>query len=95
MTANEELQPLSGKPLRPRELEILIGFARGLTGAEIGLELGIQAATVKSHARRIFIKLGAHSRVQAVAIAWRTGVLGLDDLPDPRIPPQRTRDSRP
>lgn len=61
--------------LSDREYEVLVMLARGLTTAEIGNRLELSPNTVKSHTRRIFTKLGAHNRVQALAVARQRGLL--------------------
>ena len=50
-------------------------MARGLTTPEIGEGLGLSPNTIKSHARSLFIKLAAHNRVQALAVARERGLL--------------------
>jgi DNA-binding NarL/FixJ family response regulator len=59
----------------PRELEVLAGVARGLTNAEIGRELFIGEATVKTHLLRLFAKLGVDDRTRAVMVAVERGLL--------------------
>jgi DNA-binding NarL/FixJ family response regulator len=59
----------------PRELEVLAGVARGLTNAEIGRELYIGEATVKTHLLRVFAKLGVDDRTRAVMLAVERGLL--------------------
>ncbi len=59
----------------PRELEVLAGVARGLTNAEIGRELYIGEATVKTHLLRVFAKLGVDDRTRAVTVALRRGLI--------------------
>jgi DNA-binding NarL/FixJ family response regulator len=61
--------------LTPREVEVLAGVARGLTNAEIGRELYIGEATVKTHLLRAFAKLGVDDRTRAVTVAMELGVL--------------------
>ncbi len=61
--------------LTPREIEVLAGVARGLTNAEIGRELIIGEATVKTHLLRAFAKLGVDDRTRAVTVAMERGVL--------------------
>jgi DNA-binding NarL/FixJ family response regulator len=59
----------------PRELEVLGGVARGLSNAEIGRELFIGEATVKTHLQRVFAKLGVDDRTHAVTLAIERGLL--------------------
>ena len=58
-----------------RELEVLAGVARGLTNADIGRELFIGEATVKTHLLRVFAKLGVDDRTRAVLVAVERGLL--------------------
>ena len=60
-------------PLSKREREILQKVADGATTRQVASDLGISPHTVKTHLERIFEKLGANDRAQAVAIAIRTG----------------------
>jgi DNA-binding NarL/FixJ family response regulator len=60
--------------LTPREAEVLKLIADGLTNAEICDQLVISHATVKTHVNRIFSKIGAHDRAQAVRYAFRHGL---------------------
>ncbi len=62
-------------PLSKREKEILQKVAYGATTKEVAKELGISPHTVKTHLERIFEKLGANDRAQAVAIAFRSGLV--------------------
>jgi DNA-binding NarL/FixJ family response regulator len=62
-------------PLSKREREILQKVADGATTRQVANELGISPHTVKTHLERIFEKLGANDRAQAVAIAIRTGIV--------------------
>jgi DNA-binding NarL/FixJ family response regulator len=61
--------------LTAREVEVLAGVARGLTNAEIGRELYIGEATVKTHLLRAFAKLGVDDRTRAVTVAMELGLL--------------------
>lgn len=58
-----------------REIEVLAGVARGLTNAEIGRELFIGEATVKTYLLRVFDKLGVDDRTHAVTVAMERGLL--------------------
>jgi DNA-binding NarL/FixJ family response regulator len=62
-------------PLTERERQVLHGMADGRSNAEIGRELFVSEDTVKTHARRLFRKLGARDRAHAVAVGFRSGVL--------------------
>lgn len=66
---------LTERLLTKRELEVLAGMSRGRSNAEIGKELFLSEDTIKTHARRLFRKLGAHDRAQAVAVGFRMGLL--------------------
>ena len=61
--------------LTKRELEVLAGMSNGRSNAQIGAELFLSEDTVKTHARRLFRKLGAADRAQAVAIGLRQGLI--------------------
>jgi DNA-binding NarL/FixJ family response regulator len=56
-------------------VEVLAGVARGLTNAEIGRELFIGEATVKTHLLRVFAELGVDDRTRAVMVAVERGLL--------------------
>lgn len=65
--------------LTPREVQVLGAVARGLSNGEIGRELLIGEATVKTHLLRAFAKLGVDDRTRAVTVAMERGI-----LPSPR-----------
>ena len=65
----------SGPALSEREVEVLEGMSRGKSNAQIGRELYLSEDTVKTHARRMFRKMGAADRAQAVALGFRWGLL--------------------
>lgn len=67
-------RPSVGLPgLTEREAEVLRLVARGLSNAEVGLELFVTENTVKTHVARILTKLNVRDRVQAVVVAYESG----------------------
>jgi DNA-binding NarL/FixJ family response regulator len=65
--------------LSPRQREILESLTRGLSNNEIALQLDISAESVKTHMTKLFEKLGAANRTEAVAIATRKHLLDTRD----------------
>ena len=61
--------------LTPREREVLMLIARGMSNAEVGRTIFLSEATVKTHVTRILEKLGLKSRTQAVVAAYETGLV--------------------
>jgi DNA-binding NarL/FixJ family response regulator len=61
--------------LTDRELEVTRAVARGLSNAEIGAELFLSQATIKTHVTRILTKLNLRDRVQIVVAAYESGLV--------------------
>jgi DNA-binding NarL/FixJ family response regulator len=74
-TGDRQFTPPPGRApqLTERERQVLDGMASGKSNGEIGRELYLSEDTVKTHARRLFRKLGAADRAQAVALGFRWG----------------------
>jgi DNA-binding NarL/FixJ family response regulator len=70
---NEKAAASAALQLTERELQVLRGMSQGMSNAEIGRELYLSEDTVKTHARRLFRKLGVGDRAQAVALGFRRG----------------------
>jgi DNA-binding NarL/FixJ family response regulator len=61
--------------LTARERQILASLAEGASTSEVAVGLGISPLTVQSHVKSILAKLGVHSKVEAVTLAWRHGIV--------------------
>jgi DNA-binding NarL/FixJ family response regulator len=62
--------------LSPREHDVFLGIARGLSNPEIAAELTLALPTIKTHVNRILAKLGARDRVHLVILAYQHGITG-------------------
>ena len=78
-----ELRPVTAdrasELLTPRELDILLLLAQGMSNEEIARELVVEVATVKSHLARMMPKLGVSSRLQAVVWAYQNRVVAVPE----------------
>ena len=61
--------------LTPREREILVLMAHGMSNSEIANHLVVSATTVKTHVGNVLAKLDVRDRVQAVVVAYETGLM--------------------
>ena len=75
MRLPRQTPPAALEELTEREREIFLLIAKGLSNAEIGRELFISETTVKTHVTHVFQKLDVRDRVQAVVLAYQTGLV--------------------
>lgn len=62
--------------LSERELDALRGMSDGLSNSEIGARIGVTEDTIKTYVRRLYRKIGARDRANAVLLGYRRGLLG-------------------
>ncbi|RBY86998.1 response regulator transcription factor [Blastococcus sp. TF02A-26] len=79
-TASPAAEPRELTELTPREREVLVQMAYGATNAELAAHFVVSEATVKTHVGRVLAKTGSRDRVQAVVLAYRTGLVQPADL---------------
>jgi DNA-binding NarL/FixJ family response regulator len=72
---NRSEGPAGLDELTPRELEVFKLLARGFSNAEVAEELVVSETTVKTHVARVLMKLGVRDRVQAVVLAYESGLI--------------------
>src|SRR5436190_1682700 len=77
------------EPLTSRELEVLRLLASGTSTTAAADSLGISTATLRAHVQAVLRKLGAHSRLEAVAEAARLGLVTLESWTRDRVGPPR------
>jgi DNA-binding CsgD family transcriptional regulator len=75
--------------LTSREREILGKMAQGLTTSTIAEQMFIAPVTVRNHIARILLKLGVHTKLAAVAFAYRNDLVTTEPAPSPRSPQRR------
>lgn len=73
-TRSAEEAEIALKSLTPRELEVLIGLARGLPNKTIAYDLNISARTVEVHRANVMLKLGARSLSEALRVSFAAGL---------------------
>jgi DNA-binding NarL/FixJ family response regulator len=74
-TVRSTVREATGVQLSMREMQVLTGMSQGKSNAQIGRELYLSEDTIKTHARRLFRKLGAKDRAEAVATGFRRGMM--------------------
>jgi len=74
---DEEVRQAMGS-LTPRELEVMQALAEGLSAMEMADRLYVSVGTVRNHVASVLVKLGVHSRLQALVFAARQGIVKID-----------------
>jgi DNA-binding NarL/FixJ family response regulator len=74
-TVRSTVREAAAVSLSMREMQVLTGMSQGKSNAQIGRELYLSEDTIKTHARRLFRKLGAKDRAEAVATGFRRGMM--------------------
>ncbi|MDA8321620.1 MAG: response regulator transcription factor [Actinomycetota bacterium] len=75
--------PQPGQFLTQREREVLASLVRGESTASMARSMGVRVSTARSHVDAVLTKLGAHTRIEAVACAVRAGLVDIRALPVP------------
>ncbi len=75
---------IGAEELTPREVNVLEQIVQGMSNKEIGAQLKISEATVKTHINNLLAKLGVTDRTQAATAAIRRGIVSLDSLGKPK-----------
>jgi DNA-binding NarL/FixJ family response regulator len=76
--------------ISPRELEVLRCLVSGMTRAEVATHLFVSPNTVRTHIHKLLRTAGEHSTLALVAAARKNGVNGVDEIPEPALPLQRS-----
>jgi two-component system nitrate/nitrite response regulator NarL len=82
--ARRTIRPRLGHPemarlLTPREREVLARLARGESTSAIARSMGVRLSTTRTHVDSVLVKFGVHSRLEAVALAVREGIVDVTD----------------
>lgn len=72
--------PAAAQRLSPREIEVLQLLARGMSTSELSRTLHLSINTVRNHVQSILTRLGAHSKLEAVSIGLRDGLITIADV---------------